>query len=191
MRCASRGHFFTVTVAATVATVGLAACGTSPAPGGSPLASVPASAVTGSPSSVLPVTSGSATAVKGSPIADLPTAGTTSPGPPVTGRTLLTEADSEITIVLPAGHEVTVVLGPPGAAMPWDQPVAQGGAVARVSASGGYPSSLAARAVFTAVRPGTARLTSVTDAKCLHLPAATRCLPPQRIWEVTVVVPAS
>jgi len=92
--------------------------------------------------------------------------------------------------VLPVGDEVTVVLGPPGMAMPWDQPAAQGGAVARVTASGGYPGNVPARAVFKAVRPGTARLMSATDAKCLHLKAA-RCLPPQRIWEVTVIVPAS
>jgi hypothetical protein len=96
-----------------------------------------------------------------------------------------------MTIVLPAGDEVTVVLGPPGLAMPWDQPTVQGGAVARVTASGGYPTSVPARAVFRALRPGTARLTSATDAKCLHLPEATRCLPPQQIWEVTVIVPAS
>jgi len=93
--------------------------------------------------------------------------------------------------VLPPGHKVTVALGPPGLAMPWDQPVAQGAAVALVSASGGYPTSLPARAVFRAVRAGTARLTSVTDAKCLHLTGPSRCLPPQRIWEVTVIVPAS
>jgi hypothetical protein len=117
--------------------------------------------------------------------------GTPSPEPTVTGRSLLTEADSGITIVLPAGDEVTVVLGPPGLAMPWDQPAAQGGAVARVTASGGYPTSAAARAVFKAVQPGTAHLTSATDIKCLHLPAATRCLPAQQIWEVTVIVPAS
>ena len=92
--------------------------------------------------------------------------------------------------MLPPGQEVTVVLGPPGRAMPWDQPVAQGAAVALVSASGGYPTSLPARAVFRAVRAGTARLTSATDAKCLQL-STNRCLPPQQIWEVTVIVSAS
>ena len=60
----------------------------------------------------------------------------------------------------------------------------------RVSASGGYPSSLPARAVFKAVRPGTAKLTSWTDAKCLHLPEPQRCLPPQQLWQVTVIIPA-
>ena len=95
-----------------------------------------------------------------------------------------------MTIVLPVGHEITVILGPSGMVMPWDRPVAQGGAVVRVSTSGGYPSSLPARAVFKAVRPGTGRLTSWTDARCLHLPEAQRCLPAQQMWEVTVVVPA-
>ena len=91
--------------------------------------------------------------------------------------------------MLPPGQEVTVALGPPGLAMPWDQPVAQGAAVALVSASGGYPTSLPARVVFRAVQAGTARLTSATDAKCLHLEP--RCLPPEWVWEVTVTVPAS
>jgi hypothetical protein len=90
------------------------------------------------------------------PITALPMMRSSPPGPPVTGRSLLTEADSEITIVLPAGQQVTVVLGPSGTVMPWDRPVALGGAVVRVSASGGYPSSLPARALFKAVRPGTA-----------------------------------
>jgi hypothetical protein len=112
------------------------------------------------------------------------------PGPPVTDRNILTQADSGLTILLPAGREITVVLGPPGMVMPWDQPVALGGVVIRVSASGGYLSSLPARAVFKAVRPGTAQLTSSTDARCLHLPEAQRCLPPQQIWQVTVTVPA-
>jgi hypothetical protein len=124
------------------------------------------------------------------PITALPTIRSSPPRPPVTGRSLLTEADSEMTIVLLVGQEVTVVLGPSGMVMPWDRPVAQGGAVVRVSASGGYPSSLPARALFKAVRPGTARLTSLTDAKCLHLPEARRCLPAQQIWQVAVVVPA-
>ena len=122
------------------------------------------------------------------PITALPTIRSSPPGPPVTGRSLLTQTDSGITIVLPVGHEVTIVLGPSGLAMPWDQPAAQGGAVVRVSSSGGYPSSLPARAVFKAVRPGTARLFSWTDAECLHLPEAQRCLPAQQIWEVTVIV---
>jgi hypothetical protein len=190
MRPIARGQVLTAMIAATIAAAGLAACGTIPAPGGTPLASARASSATASSASVSPVATGSATPVTGPPITELPTAGTSSPEPTVAGRSLLTEADSEMTIVLPVGDEVTVVLGPPGMAMPWDQPTAHGGAVVRVTASAGYPTSVPARAVFKAVRPGTARLTSATDAKCLHL-QATRCMLPQRIWEATVIVPAS
>jgi hypothetical protein len=136
------------------------------------------------------MSSASAIPVTAPPITDLPTIGSTPPGPPVAGRSLLTEADSGLTILLPAGQEVIVVLGPAGLTMPWDPPVVRGGAVVLVSASGGYPSSLPARALFRAVTPGTAQLTSWTDIKCLHLPEAQRCLPPQQMWEVTVIVRA-
>jgi hypothetical protein len=174
-------------IAASLATVGLAACGTSAAPGGSPLSSASASPAT---TSALPTASGTVTPVMAPPITALPTIPSSPPGPPVTGRSILTGADSGITIQLPAGQKVTVVLESSSVMMLWGQPVAQGGAVVRVSASGGYPSSLPARAVFKAVRPGTARLTSWTDAQCLHLPEAQRCLPPQQLWQVTVIVPA-
>ncbi len=173
---------------AGLVTVGVAACGTDSAPGGSPASSASASAVAGTP--VPAMASGSVTPVTAPPITALPTISSTPPGPPVAGRKALTEADSGLTILLPAGQEVTVVLGPAGLTMPWDPPVARGGAVVRVSASGGYPSSLPASAVFRAVSPGTAQLTSWTDIKCLHLPEAQRCLPPQQMWEVTVIVRA-
>ena len=173
---------------AITAPVGLAACGASRVPGASPVAS--ASSATASPTSVTAVATGSASPVSAPPITELPTEGAPSPEPTLTGPAVLTEADSGTTIVLRTGDQVTIVLGPPGLAMPWDQPAAQGGAVALVTASGGYPTNVPARAVFKALRPGTARLTSATDAKCLHLPAAARCLPPQQIWEVTIIVPA-
>ncbi len=80
-----------------------------------------------------------------------------------------------------------MVLGPGG--QPWDPPLASGDALTQVGASGGYPSALPARAVFQAVRPGTAGLTSMTDAKCLH--SSPRCSIPQRAWQVTVIVSAS
>ena len=72
--------------------------------------------------------------------------------------------------------------------MMWDQPVAPGGAVTRVSATGGYPSSPTARAVFRAVAPGTVQLMSVTDAGCNH--QTTPCPMPVQAWQVTVLVPA-
>ena len=179
---------FAALLTAGLVTAGLAACGTSPAPGGSPPSSVSASPIAGT--SVPARSSASATPVMAPPITALPTVRNSSPGPPVTDRKLLTQADSGLTILLPAGREIAIVLGPSGMIMPWDPPVALGGVVIRVSASGGYPSSLAARAVFKAVRPGTAQLTSWTDARCLHLPEAQRCLPPQQVWQVTVIVSA-
>lgn len=190
MQRIARRQVLTAMVAATIASVGLAACGMTPAPGAIPVAPARARPATASADSVAAVATGPVTGVAAPPITDLPTIGSPSPEPTVTGRSLLTEADSGMTIVLPAGDEVTVVLGPPGLAMPWDQPLVQGGAVARITASGGYPASAPARAVFRALKAGTARLMSATDEKCLHLPPAERCLPPQQIWQVTVIVPA-
>ena len=91
--------------------------------------------------------------------------------------------DGGTTVRVVTGQRITVVLGPAG---PWDPPVARGTALVRISSSGGYPTSLPARAVFLAVRPGTARLTSTTDARCLH--ARPSCSIPQRLWQVTVIV---
>jgi hypothetical protein len=94
------------------------------------------------------------------------------------------QADNGKTFQLTVGQQITVVLDTPP--MMWDQPTAHGSAVTRVSASGGYPGTTPAQAVFRAVSPGTAQLTSVTDMQCLH--ATPRCLPPQQIWSVSVVV---
>jgi hypothetical protein len=90
---------------------------------------------------------------------------------------------------LPVGSEVTVVLSSAPQGVMWDQPVAQGGAVVRVSVTGGYPSHEPARAVFRAVAPGTARLMSQSDLLCFH--QAPRCLVAARVWDVTVLVPAA
>ncbi len=187
MRRTTRAHAFTVMIAPSLAAVGLAACGTSAAPGGSPLSSTSASRAT---TSALPTTGGTVTPVMAPPITALATIRSSPPGPPVVGRSILTKADSGITIQLPVGQKVTVVLESSSVMMLWGQPAAQGGAAVRVSASGGYPSSLPARAVFKAVRPGTAQLTSWTDAKCLHLPEPQKCLPAQQLWQVRVIVPA-
>jgi hypothetical protein len=82
------------------------------------------------------------------------------------------------------GDEITVVLG--GSGEQWDQPTAQGNAVRRTSASGGYPTTQPARASFVAVAHGTARLQATTDAACLH--TQPRCMIAQRDWWVDVVV---
>ena len=107
-----------------------------------------------------------------------PTAGAVTPAGP------LTQADNGKTLQLTVGQQITVVLT--RSPMTWDQPTAQGSAVTRVSASGGYPGTTPARAVFRAVAPGTAQLTSVTDMQCLH--ATPRCSVPQEVWTVRVVV---
>jgi hypothetical protein len=95
----------------------------------------------------------------------------------------LTVADSGETVRLKVGQSVRVVLRGGGT---WDLPRAAGKAVRRTSASGGYPTSPPARATFRAVRPGTAVLRSMTDAKCLH--AQPPCAIAQRLWTVTVIV---
>jgi hypothetical protein len=85
---------------------------------------------------------------------------------------------------------IIVVLGSRGYTS-WDKPLAAGpeaSALRRISASGGYPSSAPARAIFLAVRPGTALLRSITDAPCLH--AKPQCEIAQQVWQVTVIVKA-
>ena len=67
----------------------------------------------------------------------------------------------------------------------WHVPAAEGAAVRRVTASGGYPAQQPARALFLAVQPGSATLSTVDDTACLHAHPA--CLPPPREWRVTVV----
>jgi hypothetical protein len=68
----------------------------------------------------------------------------------------------------------------------WDLPQANGKAVQRIEASGGYPSRESARATFLAVADGTATIISRTDHPCLH--AHPPCAIVQRIWLVRVVV---
>jgi hypothetical protein len=121
-------------------------------------------------------TAGSATATP------IPVEGSPSPTGLPAGP--VTQADNGKTFRLTVGQQLTVVLAK--SPMMWDQPTAHGSAVARVSSSGGYPGTTPAMAVFRAVSPGTAQVTSATDMQCLH--ATPRCLPPQQIWSITVVV---
>ena len=119
----------------------------------------------------------------------VPVASSPSPtGPSTAGAVIptgpVTQADNGKTFLLTVGQQITVVLA--ASSMAWDQPTAQGSALTSVSASGGYPGTTPARAVFRAVAPGTAQLTSVTDMQCLH--AKPRCSVPQEVWTVRVVV---
>jgi hypothetical protein len=113
-----------------------------------------------------------------------PAATRESPSPGKSGLGTLTVADSGATVRLKVGQSVKVVLG--GKGMTWDLPNATGMAVSRISASGGYPASRPARAIFRAVRPGTVVLSSMTDARCLH--ARPRCAIAQLLWSVSVIV---
>ena len=91
--------------------------------------------------------------------------------------------------MLNRGQSVSVVLGGQGQ-MSWRRPVLMGRissvVLRRTAASGGYPGSAAATATFVAVRPGTARVISYTDAACLH--AKPVCEIPVELSRVTVVV---
>jgi hypothetical protein len=154
-------------IAAAAAACIVTACAT--APGGGAAAARSATMMAASPTD--------ATAGSPSPTG-LPTAGAVIPTGPVT------QADDRETLLLTAGQQITVVLAAPPRM--WDQPTAQGGAVTRISASGGYPGTTPARAVFRAVAPGTAQLTSSTDMQCEHQPSP--CPAAEQNWTVWVVV---
>ena len=98
----------------------------------------------------------------------------------------LHERDSGRTIHVSRGDVIKVRL-PGGSMGGYHRPrSSDGDVVHRTSASGGYPSADQARARFVARHRGTANLTSYTDYRCLHTDP--RCLPPQREWNVRVVV---
>lgn len=162
-------------IAAAAAACIVTACAT--APGGGPVAARPATMMAAAPAGASPSPTGLPTAGSPSPTG-LPTAGAVIPTGPVT------QADDRETLLLTAGQEITVVLAAPPRM--WDQPTVQGGAVTRVSASGGYPGTTPARAVFRAVIPGAAQLTSSTDMQCEHQPSP--CPAAEQNWTVWVVV---
>jgi len=100
----------------------------------------------------------------------------------------LTARDNGATVLLSTGQAVRVSLAGDGI-ISWHRPAvpaAKSGVLRRVSASGGYPGRRPARATFRAVRPGTALISSITDARCLH--ASPPCEIAQRLWQVTVIV---
>ncbi len=96
----------------------------------------------------------------------------------------MTEADSGRTVHLHIGQRVRVVLG--GRGEQWHRPASSGPSLRLAAASGGYPSSRPAHAVFIAVRAGTASVTSITDHPCLH--AQPPCMIAQRAWSIRVLV---
>lgn len=103
------------------------------------------------------------------------------------GEVSVTEADSGRTVHLNVGQRLRVVLGGHGAL--WHRPTSPGPSLRLAAADGGYPSSRPANAVFVAVQPGTASVTSITDHPCLH--AQPPCKIAQRVWGVRVLVAAA
>jgi len=101
------------------------------------------------------------------------------------GQVTVTDRDSGATIRLHPGQAVTVVLAPRGM-FSWHLPAADGTAVRRVSAAGGYPGPRPARAVFLASGRGSATISAIDDVACLHTSPA--CSVPQQTWRVTVLV---
>ncbi len=161
-------------------TVGATACGAQTASGAGGTPSPDPHPVTTAPASVR-ISPGATVRLSAlSPPAPRPT-GTRTPA----GLVTLTTADNGTTIAVRTGQVITVDLRARGV-MSYRQPQASGPALARLSASGGYPSGRAAMARFRAVHPGTSDLFSVTDARCLH--TTPRCAFPQISWRVTVVV---
>lgn len=200
MRQAARARALGWIIATSLAASGLAACATS-----TPGAGSNAGANTGASGQALGADSGSATpqppggtgsaspaSTGGATPSQSPSATKSAPGKPSHSATpsaspstspgVITAADNGKTILLRKGQSITVQLD----GMTWDQPTLSGAALTRLSDSGGYPTTLPARAVFLAAGPGTAQLTSMTDAKCLH--ATPACMIAQRSWRVTVSV---
>ena len=106
--------------------------------------------------------------------------------PPPSGRpdVSVTEADSQTTVTLAVGQTLGVSLG-----AEYLTPVVGGAALAPVSASGGYPSGQPVAALYRAVAPGAAEVTTHSDYACLH--ATPPCSVPIRLWAVHVNVVAA
>jgi hypothetical protein len=176
-----------ITPLAALLLVVLAGCGAQPGSGAAPRDSGTARTGAGSaaPTNETPVASAVGTPRPAPPIASLPTI---TPPPTLTGPATLTRDSNGATVKLRVGQHVTVSLAYDGL-FSWYPPKATGTAIRLDRAGGGYPARDAAWAVFTAVRPGIAALSSFDDTACLH--ATLRCLPPQENWQVTVNVAAA
>ncbi len=100
------------------------------------------------------------------------------------GEVTVTEADNGRTVRLHIGQRLRVVLG--GRGEQWHRPTSPGPSLRLATVSGGYPSSRPVDAIFLAVQPGTASITSMTDHPCLHTQPP--CMIAQRVWGVHVLV---
>lgn len=99
---------------------------------------------------------------------------------------VLTAADDGATVTLVVGERLTVSLAPVAGAYAWDRPRLSGSALRLVATTGGYPSAGLVQALFLAISPGTATVSTVSDMPCLH--AQPRCLVAQRLWTSYVIV---
>ncbi|MFB9239165.1 cellulose binding domain-containing protein [Plantactinospora siamensis] len=105
--------------------------------------------------------------------------------PPGTGQTVtVTAADNQKTVALRVGD--TLVVSLPKEYQPTK--VAPDGVLAQTSVSGGYPSGQPLVARYRASAAGTADLSTVTDADCMHQP--TPCPTPSIPWKLHVTVTA-
>jgi len=102
--------------------------------------------------------------------------------PSYNGLVVVGKADSGSTVLLRVGEYLRVELD-----SAYRQPASsRRRVVKRTSATGGYPSGRRMVAVFRAVAPGRADVTSSTDYACLH--STPSCALPQQLWIVHVVV---
>jgi hypothetical protein len=108
------------------------------------------------------------------------------PRPALSPGTTLTAADDRVTVSVVTGQELTVELAPRPGVYAWQRPRLTGTALRSVSVAGGYPDRGPMRAVFLAIAPGTAVISTLSDLPCLH--AQPRCAVAQRVWTATVVV---
>jgi hypothetical protein len=107
----------------------------------------------------------------------------TSPPPSGSADVSVAEADNQTTVTLVVGQTLGVSLGAEFLA-----PATAGAALTRVSASGGYPTGQPVAALYRAVSPGSADVTTHSDYACLH--ATPPCTVPVRLWTVHVSVVA-
>lgn len=110
-----------------------------------------------------------------------PTCTDDAPGPSTGADVTVTETDTGRTVTLYAGQTLAVNLGPS-----YLPPTVSGPALTRLSATGGYPSGQPLAALYRAAAPGSADVTTRTDAACLHDPQP--CARPIALWQLHVIV---
>jgi len=153
----------------------------------SPTCPPQASTVASPTPAVTPIRSSPTPPPSASPGTASPTATAANEAPKATisaGHTL-TFADNGAAVALTVGQHLDLVLPPDGLGA-WDRPIIDGTGLTITTISGGYPSSTPLRVTFTAQSAGDATIRTGTDLACFH--TNPKCLPPVRVWSVTVHV---